>query len=88
MEKFDKSSGKGLLLEQWLPHIYVGEPLLDPLIQGKPFLGGKNNKFGQKKGKKGKRGIFQFWPPKNMIFRFFHENFQFLDFLTKTLKIL
>ena len=26
------SSGKGLLLEQWPPHIYVGEPLLDPLI--------------------------------------------------------
>ena len=42
----------------------------------------------EKKGKKGKRGIFQFWPPKNMIFKFFHENFQFLDFLTKTLKIL
>ena len=42
----------------------------------------------EKKGKKGKRGIFQFWPPKNMIFRFFHENFQFLDSSPKWLKIL
>ena len=41
----------------------------------------------EKKGKKGYRGIFQFWPPKNMIFRFFHKNVQFLDFLTKSLQI-
>ena len=44
--------------------------------------------LNEKKGEKGKRGILQFWPPKNMIFRFFHKNFQFLDFLTKSLKIL
>ena len=42
----------------------------------------------EKREKRVKGEFFQFWPPKNMIFRFFHENFQFLDFLTKTLKIL
>ena len=35
------------------------------------------------------RGKWGIWPPKNMIFRFFHQNFQFLDFfLPKWLKIL
>ena len=42
------SSGKVLLLTQWLPLIYEGEPLLDPLIQGELFQGWKYNKFGQK----------------------------------------
>ena len=78
-----RSSGKEGFLGQWLPLISWGGAKMG---KGEQILANPIRDFFEKwlfPHQKGKRGIFRIWPPKNMIFRFFHKKFQFLDFSPK-----
>ena len=56
--------GKGYFWANESPTFYVGDYLFTPFSGKTLFQTGKITKLHEKKGKKGKRVIFQFWPPK------------------------
>ena len=87
----NNSSGKGLVLGQWLPLIYEGEPTPLPALPFEvsfyPSKGGGDDCGNLKKLKKAKRVIFTFFgfgPLKYRFLGFSTKKFHFWIFCSKS----